>query len=390
VRAGIWKRESFARVEPSPPVLTPTFHEYASQWLERRTDGVLGDRPLSRSSRADYVGRLRNRLLPFFGTRRLDEIDTEMCLAFKAEKLRESRQLAADLAAGADLRDSYNRRRVPLAASSIRKLIEALTAILDDAIEDGHIERNPARSKRMRVRVPKPARTFLEVDELRALIDAAEAQDAPTGRITPPTGSGAIVQQVADLLNRGMSQRHIATALGRTKATINWHTQRMSVPAVRYGGRAFIVRVLGYTGVRNSELCDLRIGHVRLHDPTGARFHIPDAKTVTGIRVVEMSPKLAAAFTAHLERLRRAGHSTGLDDHIIQNTRGQRVTRQRVAAIIREAAQAASAARALKGLPPLPRTTPHSLGARTSRSRCAPTTTTSSSSWPRSATPTPR
>jgi integrase len=361
VGAGIWKCETPTRVEPAPPVQGPTFHEYASQWLQRRSDGVLGDRPLSRNSRADYRGRLRNHLLPFFGNHRLDEIDTEMCIAFKAEKIREARQLEADLAAGADLRDAYNRRRVPLGPASIRKLIDALTAILDDAIEDGHIERNPARTKRMRVRVPKPARTFLEADELRALIDAAEAQDVPTGRITPPPGAGAIAQQVAERLNGGMSQQHIAAELGRTKATINWHARRMSVAAVRYSGSAFIVRVLGYSGVRNSELCDLLIGQVRLHDPAGARFHIPDAKTETGIRVVEMSPKLAAAFTAHLERLRQAGHSTGLDDHVIQNTRGGRVTRQRVAAIIREAAVAANEAREREGLPLLPRTTPHSL-----------------------------
>jgi hypothetical protein len=60
-------------------------------------------------------------------------------------------------------------------------------------------------------------------------------------------------------------------------------------------GRAFIARVLGYSGVRNTELCDLRLHHVRLHDPAGARFNIPDSKTETGIRIVEISPDLAEA-----------------------------------------------------------------------------------------------
>jgi hypothetical protein len=53
---------------------------------------------------------------------------------------------------------------------------------------------------------------------------------------------------------------------------------------------------------------------------------------------VEMSPDLAEAFVSHLDRLRRAGKGAGLDDYVIQNTRGGRVSRQRVAAIVREAA----------------------------------------------------
>ena len=48
-----------------------------------------------------------------------------------------------------------------------------------DLIEDEHIERNPARGSRMRIKAPKPARTFLEMDELVALIDAAGEQDGP-------------------------------------------------------------------------------------------------------------------------------------------------------------------------------------------------------------------
>ena len=101
--------------------------------------------------------------------------------------MKESRDLRADdrgrrrccatNATGAAFRSGPRR-----SASSSR----CLAAILDDAIEDGHIERNPARDKRMRVRVPKPQRSFLELDELRALMDAAAAQDPTTGRVKPP------------------------------------------------------------------------------------------------------------------------------------------------------------------------------------------------------------
>lgn len=46
--------------------------------------------------------------------------------------MRESRHLRAAIAAGAELRDERNRRRYPLGASSLRKLISLLAAFLDD------------------------------------------------------------------------------------------------------------------------------------------------------------------------------------------------------------------------------------------------------------------
>jgi integrase len=46
---------------------------------------------------------------------------------------------------------------------------------------------------------------------------------------------------------------------------------------------------------------------------------------------------------------------------VLQNRKGGRVTRQRIAAFVRDAAAAATAARVKRGLPPLPKTTPHTL-----------------------------
>ena len=74
-----------------------------------------------------------------------------------------------------------------------------------------------------------------------------------------------------------------------------------------------------------------------------------------------MSPDPADAFVTHLDRMRRAGRPTGLDDCVAQNVRGGRISRQRIAGIIREAAALASEARAQQGLPPLPRSAPRTL-----------------------------
>jgi integrase len=109
------------------------------------------------------------------------------------------------------------------------------------------------------------------------------------------------------------------------------------------------------------ELCDLRLRDVRLHDPDGARFRIRDAKTDAGVREVQMTPDLVEAFIEHLDRLRRAGQPTGPDDYAVPNQRGGRMDRQRVGKIVADAATLATAEGQDRGLPPLPRVTPHSL-----------------------------
>ena len=75
-------------------------------------------------------------------------------------QLREAAEIRQAIRAGVVLRDRRRRRVWPLGPASIRKLIDGLAAILDEAVVDGHIDRNPARGRRMRVKVPKRARTF--------------------------------------------------------------------------------------------------------------------------------------------------------------------------------------------------------------------------------------
>ena len=132
-------------------------------------------------------------------------------------------------------------------------------------------------------------------------------------------------------------------------------------PPSDYVGRRAVVATLGGAGLRASELCDVRLRDVRLHDPTGARFRIPDAKTEAGIREVEISPDLVEEVVAHLDRLRRVSLPTDPDAFLFPNVHGGRMSRQRVAEIVREAAQLATGQLVERGLPPLPNTTPHSL-----------------------------
>jgi integrase len=363
VKAGVWTpptRQAPASTAADAGV--PTFREYSSRWLQAKIDGVLGAKPIRPKTEKQYRWQIESHLLPFFADYRLDQIEADLCLAFKAHKLKQARELREALEAGAELRNEHKQPVVPLSACSIRKVIDKLAAILDDAIEDRHIDHNPARGKRMRVHVPKPKRTFLEMDELAALIDAATEQDISLSQSVAPIDQGLTVARVAHLHAQGRSPKQIAAQLGLAKSTVSYHLAKLGLKVGRgYIGRRVVVEILGYAGPRASELCDIKIGHVRLHDPSGARFRIPDSKTETGIREVQISPDLVETIAEHLDRLRRTGAPTGPDDYLIPNLHGKQMEYGRVEQIVREAAQLASEKVTEKGLPPLPHTTPHTL-----------------------------
>jgi integrase len=364
VKAGVWQPPERQRAQPDAAADSeaPTFLLYTSGWLQAKIDGVLGERPLDASTESDYRWRLQCHLLPICATYRMDEFDRKLCLGVKTRLLANSKALREKIEAGAVVRDERGRRQIPLGASSIRKVIDLLAMILEDAVEDGYLDHNPARGKRMRVRVPKPNRTFLEIDELAALIDAASEQDISLAQIPAPGELGLTAAMVAQLFAQGKQPIQITRQLGLAKSTVNYHLSRLGLKAGRgYAGRRVVVEILGRSGVRASELCDMKIGHVRLHDPDGARFHIPDAKTDTGIREVQMSLELVEVIVEHLDRLRRIGAPAGPEDYLVPNLRGKRMDRQRVGEIVGEAAKRASERLTAKGMPPLPHTTPHTL-----------------------------
>lgn len=260
------------------------------------------------------------------------------------------------------MRDERGRRRKPLGPASIRDVLQVLGAILDETVEDELLESNPARGKRMRVRVPKPTRTFLEMDELTLLLQATDEQDMPL-RIASPQGKlGPTTLRVARLVEKGYRPAQIARRLGVAPGTVSFHLRRLGVRVGRgYVGARVAVEILARSGVRVGELCDLRIGQVRLHGPDGGRFQVVDSKTDTGIREVQMTPELAAVVREHLGRLRCIGAPSGPNAFLVQKVRGGRIDRGRVTAILAKASARASEQQVKRGLPPLPHTTPHTL-----------------------------
>lgn len=364
IRAGVWERPEppATRASVGSHTTAPPYAEYARWWLDAKVEGVLGERPISENTAVDYDWRL-GYSRSFFADTPIDEIDRRLCLDFKAHLLAEAQQQREALKAGADLRNRHGQRVVPLSLASIKKIIDTFASVLDEAIEDEYRETNPARSRRMRIKAPKPKRTFLEMDELAALLDAARDQDSPLRDLAGlDLEAGSTVSQVARRAATGERPAQIAEALSLSKSTISYHLKRLDVdPGRGYVCRRAVCEILGRAGLRRTELCDLRIGRVRLHDRDGARLRIVDAKTEAGERIVELTPDLAEVVVEHIDRLRRGGMPTGPDDYLVPNTRGGRISPKRIGEIVAAASELASERLTSKGLPPLPHTTPHTL-----------------------------
>ncbi len=117
VRRGIWRPyEPQEAAEPEPE---PTFHEFASEWLDGC--GATGWRE---TTLLDYDWQLCNHLLPFFTDHRLSEITIAEVDRYRAGE---------------------GRARATLSATSINKTITRLAQILEVAVERELIDRNPAR-----------------------------------------------------------------------------------------------------------------------------------------------------------------------------------------------------------------------------------------------------
>ena len=146
VRRGIWKPP----VEPlavKTPREAPTFHEYASAWHEGRK-AIVKPRTTEWEKWA-----LSNHLLPSLATRPVDEIDAAAVRAYVAAKQSEG----------------------VLSARSINSTLRVLSLVLAEAVEDELLAVNPVTRGRL-LKARKPARGWLEPDELADLLDASTSQ----------------------------------------------------------------------------------------------------------------------------------------------------------------------------------------------------------------------
>jgi integrase len=147
VERGTWRPPA---APPRSPGAVPTFHDYADDWWELRKPD------LAEKTRLDYQWRLEVHLIDYFGAMPLTEITPAVVKRYIAGKQRE---------------------HDPLSPRSINMTLTLLGAILEAAVEDELIPRNPAKGKRARERAP--VRSTLEsLDHVAALLDAAGQLDA--------------------------------------------------------------------------------------------------------------------------------------------------------------------------------------------------------------------
>ncbi len=186
VDRGIWRPH-----KPEPvkaPTEAPGFHEFASEWLEGRR-GEIAPRTV-----ADYQWALSYHLLPHFAGHRLDEITVADVDRYKAVKVRGG----------------------VIAPSQINKTLKVLAMIIDVAIEYELIDRaNPARGRRRRVKVAKPHRTWVEPEQLIALLEAADAYHRPI--LATLAGAGLRVGEAVALDWRDVNLGAGTLTVGRAK-----------------------------------------------------------------------------------------------------------------------------------------------------------------------------
>jgi integrase len=143
-------------LQPAPAAV-PTFAEYAERWL---TDvAALRCQP---SSIEQYRLRLNTRLLPHLGRLPLTAITRERIKALVGDEFR----------AGSRMRDGHG-----ISSRTVQAFMHTLTAILNSAVDDDLIMKNPAARWGRVIQVDKTQAEEIEVftpDEITTLLTVAE------------------------------------------------------------------------------------------------------------------------------------------------------------------------------------------------------------------------
>jgi integrase len=261
VERGIWKPRK--REIAEAPSESPNFHEFASEWFEEAEAGW------SKATKVDYHWRLSKHLLPYFAKHRLTAITVEEVDRYRRGKVRESQDLREARKANARLpKEKRKSLPRPLSNGTINKTIRLLAVILEQAVEYDHLPRNPAHGRKRLLKESKPPRTFLQPEQVSALL----------------------------------------TAAGKLDAEARFGDTRRRRP---------LLAVLTLAGLRIGEAMNLRWRDVSL----GARkLRVVEAKTDAGIREVDLTPTLQELLSEYRTRTKHGEP----DDFVFPTAKGHK------------------------------------------------------------------
>ena len=210
LRAGVALEVLFPEAEPTAaaPAEEPTLGEVMDDHLADRR-GSVAERTLEADRWA--IAHLR----PFWGHRTPSEVTPQLVDRFRRKVVAEADGLRTRIAAGErPMEDrTYRRRsdgvlvnrkqpRKPLSPRSINTLIQTLATLLDVAMErsDVDLAGNAARGRRRRIKVVQPKlRSFLEVDQVWALLDAAAIRERRIAVYRPYVYPGRVILSMLTL-----------------------------------------------------------------------------------------------------------------------------------------------------------------------------------------------
>lgn len=155
VRRGIWKPARLGDAAEEAPA--PTFHEFASEWLETRRHEFAA------RTVEDYELALTHHLLPFFKDHRLGEITAQEVDRYKAAKVRDREQGLIER---------------PLSNRTINKTLTRLGQILDAAVRYELIDYNPVKTKVAKLKEAEPKRARLTGEQVQMLLRVAGEHQA--------------------------------------------------------------------------------------------------------------------------------------------------------------------------------------------------------------------
>jgi integrase len=257
VRRGVW-------VPPSAPaapevVEDPTFKEFAEEWFAEASQEW---RPRTQKTCRWGLGHLYG----FFGDHTLSQITVKEVDRYRRHKLRE--RAAIEREREEHLAMSTGELRRPLSNATINRTIGLLARILEVAVEYRHIESNPAKGRKRRLKAHKPTRSRLQREQIKALLDAADELD----RQAPDDDDGRRLPLFATLV---------------------------------------------LAGLRISEALDLRWRNVHLAE---RKLCIGESKTDAGIREVDLTPMLKGLLLEYQSRARY----NGADDLVFPTKKGKK------------------------------------------------------------------